>query len=482
MPRVNLDILRNLSDKSFIRELRSSPANLTLQDSPLFFQSILGHFRKSISTARGNLILGTLAKILQQGKYAHSFLTSGSVDSLPITTPTFCLPVFDIFMILVLEEPQSIDAKFVAQFIRQIPLDPIRALTVLAKYSTHFQDLDSPWDLLDVLFKHSDQIAVPDTAIEYPSLLLSLCRDFPEFLEYRGKSSWLKICQLLDYNLDFESMKAIYGSLFALSSILEVPVVPVKQILVHLQNPRLHGLIFPLLLVCAPQVQDDELILCLLREAQADAGANLVLMALCEVESNAALIAGNDAWVDNPLPTDLDTLKLVYVVVQHCLLASALAHSHRLVVLIGRCLETKQVEALCLIAGIVKRLDFARRDLAFWAKASVFEQLLAASDHCDSEEADKAVFEFFTIVCRFGFTKELIDACSIALNEVGHNGTFAREAAQLLLASCQFRACREALRRANGRQILVGQRATPLRGIAARILKLLDSDEQGSKQ
>jgi hypothetical protein len=118
--------------------------------------------------------------LLLQEVYTSAFISDGFLDYLPLGIPSYSDSVFDILMIVISQKP-TFDCRFATHFKKQIPLNPRKAFTVIAKFALSFATVDDPWPLLDLLFKFWDVLATPDTAIDYIALHVFLCREFVNF-------------------------------------------------------------------------------------------------------------------------------------------------------------------------------------------------------------------------------------------------------------------------------------------------------------
>jgi hypothetical protein len=436
------------SDRNFLSVLRSVPDFLTLEDCEHFFNVILSHFvsRANLTKARGKAILSTITTLLANGIYTSRFIRRRFLSHLPIGLPEYAGGVFDILMLLTTQKPELLDESFVPLFTRQLPLSPRKSLTIIARYGHCFEDLDDPWPLLDLLFTQWEVLATPGTAIDCVSLLVFLCRTFPDFRQPRAKHSWLRICELLDTD-DPSVLKTCYAALFAISGIHKIEFLPLRQIIRHLQWPELVEFVLPLLLVCWRIPCDEKILRVLVGLSRRDAAATLVLMKLSGTEQNATFLIENNKWFDLPMPTTLDTLKLVFVAINYRRLRGAVARSPRLVPLLVRGVLEVNVAHMAMVTGIVRRVRMTKKLAAELARTEMFAGFFVKpKGKCDWDLADKTLFDFFRQVAQVTYVPELLSACEVASLQVERDGPMAVEAGEFLVVACRYRRCREVMR------------------------------------
>jgi hypothetical protein len=191
MSHVSLKCLADPNNPSFLTSLRQLPDDLTVDDAPRVFETILSHFRSSIGQSKGTSILSVITELLLQKLYTPAFTSLGFVERLPVGLPDYSDPVFDILMELVTQAPTLVDTRLTDQFVKQLPLNPRKGLTIISRFAPFFMSVNEPWILTDILFKQFEFFATTGIAGDSVSLLVFLCHEFREFAERNGQNAWV---------------------------------------------------------------------------------------------------------------------------------------------------------------------------------------------------------------------------------------------------------------------------------------------------
>jgi hypothetical protein len=444
MSHVSLKCLADPNDPSFLTSLRQLPDDLTTDDAPRVFETILSHFQSSIGKSKGTSILSVTTELLLQKLYTPLFTSLGFVERLPIGLPDYSDPVFDILMVLVTQAPTLVDSRLTDQFVKQLPLNPRKGLTIIARFAPFFMSVNEPWILTDILFKQFEVFATPDIAADYASLLVFLCHEYSEFAEHRGQNAWVRICELLNMS-DRAILKTCYRALFSISKFHEIGLFPAERVAKHLRHHELIDCILPVLLVCASMVGDDQILRQLISAARTNERAILVLFRLARHERNAEALVKNDSWFDSPMPTNADTLKLLFVILGHAQMESLVMESKRLVPLFTRAISDVSFVDMSLIAGILKRLTLTKRFVGELGRAGFFARFVRLRAKCSEESAVSALFDAFRTVARVTFVEEMLEVCELAEHQVKDDGRASALAKEFILAARAHSKCRKKL-------------------------------------
>lgn len=453
---LDLGVLSDLGNRRFMTVLRSVPEILTSGYAGVFYETVLSHFDQKLVKAKGSAILSVICQILSSGSFTNQFTAKGMWKKLPYGRPEFSDGVFDILMILIVQKPCFATKEFAEElFVQQIPLNPMKALTILARYAQKFYDMQNPFWMLDLLITNSEHFATQECGIQYLSLLTYMYRQYKTFREYRGKYCWLKTCEMLKLE-NTEVLKFCYSTLFSVSNTNKAGLLPIKEITLHLNNPELTDCVLPLLIVWSEHINEDEIMRILLKLARTNDKATLVLLKLCRSVENAAVLMDDDSWINTPLPSLLDTLKIVFAVMAHKTFRRKMSNNPHLVRLLKMAAENAKHSNLSMLFGIVKRMTLTEEIINNMAKRGVFGAFLTSADECDSEIADKALFRTFEVIARNGFVLELIEVCRLAIREVDRRGTLDGESIRFLEACCTHQQCRSVMISMNIIEICTG--------------------------
>ena len=454
MEEIDFDVLANPTSRRFLIVLRSIQSLDDLPDETVgrFYTTLLSHFQKPISKVTGNAILTAISKFLMEGTVTGPFVNCECWKLLPFNKEDFAEAVFDIIMILVCHRPDFATADFVDFFEMQIPLNPMKALTILARFAQKFKEVDDPLTMLDVLISKFDLFKERETVIQYLALVTYLCRQFDDYQSERSQYCWLKICKLLKEEEDTEVLKSCYGALFAISSVSKSRYgFKLQAVNDHMRMPELTEFVLPFLIVCSEMLEGEEIIETLLEIAELDDKATLVLMRMCENDQNAKVIASFDYWLDRPLPSILDTLKLLYTVLGHLPTKekTSLVNSDNFYKILKLGAVHGGTQVLSMIYGIVQRMVLTKKRLARFVKEKIFSAFFKSSDNANSITADRAMYRMFRIVARIDEVEELHHITQYAVKDVELNGELMLDAMRYLADVCKYSTSRAVMLQMN---------------------------------
>jgi hypothetical protein len=264
---------------------------------------------------------------------------------------------------------------------------------------------------------------------------------------------------------DINVLKCCYGALFCLSKFPEIGTFPVHRVAEHLDVPELVECVLPLILVCGPVVADGALLPVLVDLAEADERATLVLLKLAQRERNAEALMRDDSWLDLLLPTNADTLKLLFVLLEHSKLVRLIGKSRRLIPLFVRAVLDVDAVHMALLAGIFKRLRLTKSFVAELAETEFFPAFVKPDGECDWEIADRAMFDLFQTVARVTFVHAMLEVCHLACQQIETDGSACTEAGDFVITACALPKCREKLLELD---VLAVYRAKQRKGALAR--------------
>ena len=310
---VDLDILKRPESNRFLDEIQGAYVYLTEEQTVPFFNIVLSHFDKELQIDKGKEILHCIARILSVDKFLRIFVRKNFAISLPFMRKEYIDDVFDILYILATRCPNAFNDQLCACFEKRIKNRGEKSLVILTIYAQHFNDVDTPWPMLDLLFHKSDRFKKPDLAAKYASLLAVLVNSYPEFKRGRGKESWETIVEMLaaeDY--DNKILKALYNALCTIARFIKNPQFPFNIAKKHLQIQDLASDVVSLFLMIplrGKDIEDRILLKTLLKLAQSNSKVTLALFKLAENENVAKMLAEDSIWLTTDIPQTLDTLR-----------------------------------------------------------------------------------------------------------------------------------------------------------------------------
>ena len=448
MSDIDFDALANAGNRRFLAELRALDLLDNLSDDTVIklCATLLSNFKRPISKSAGNAILTIVAKFLMEGKITAVFIAEQMWKLLPYEKEDFADGVFDIMMILVVQKPDFAVLEFTDLFEKQIPLNPLKAITILARYAQKFNEVTEPFSLLDLLIIKFDIFKQRETVIQCLALCTYLCRQFDEFRAERAEHCWIKICKLTREEEDIEVLKSCYGALFGISSVANCRTgLSIRAATEHLAIPELTEAVLPFLIVCSDVLEGEDLIETLLEMAERDDRATLLLMRMCEQEKNAKMVASMDSWLDRPLPSYLDTLKLIYTVLGRLPTKekTALVTKDEFVTTIKLGAQNGGLSNLSMIYGIIQRMVLTKKRVARFAREEVFSAFCLSSHDANSVASDRPMYRMFKLVARVAEVPELATVTVLAAKDLALGGELTGDAVQFLAEASKYASCLE---------------------------------------
>ncbi|OHT08668.1 hypothetical protein TRFO_22754 [Tritrichomonas foetus] len=454
MSEIDFDIIGNPSHSDFINQIQDAPELVGIENVSRFFDVALSNFTKkrTVTHKRGKAILIAVITILQNNTYRSIFIDNGNLLSLPYGIEEYADLIFDLLHIFVTQDSYVFDSVLAEKLALQIPFSPSKSLILIAKYGEKFSSLEHPWDILDLLFYHSSKFVGKETAIDYIKLLTYLCRRKERYNEYRSMQCFDTIAIAFLKSKDVEILKAAYCSLISISNKSDkcrskecLDRFPINSVLSHLQSSNEDLVSHALQFLLSYELTNDKILAQLIKLNTTS--ATLALMKLCENQKNALYMANNDSWLKYALPTTLESLKLIYCLLNHKQIQKKFISSQNFLNFLVLSSNNASKEILVLILGILKQLPLTSQKITELEKKKFFSNIVQSADNCNCELSDQARYNIFEIVAQYQYTKELIGVCECAVTEILEMESLSSEAFRLVLLLCRYPECVRVMRK-----------------------------------
>ena len=359
----NLHILKNIENPDFMDELEYSVSTLKAKQADQYFTILINHFQSEIPEEIGKSILIAISKVICVDDFLTCFLKNEFQLQLPYKKKQFAPEIFDILYVLVTAAPIVFDDKLSKCFGTIIKRDPQKSLTLLATYSQHFNDIDDPWSMVDLLIYEAHRFSSSSTAAYYAKLLAFLCRKYPDYCKGRAANAWRKICLLLQMK-DIQTLQSVYLAMFSITEVYKEAESPVDLMLPHLSTNELRDSVLTLLLAAPPfsRGQNRELLRKLIQISTSNHHATLVLMRMAtDVEFSKYLINNASMWMTQELPTYRETLRLFLVVFAHQELHNMILDCDYFVSFLTTCAIKGEEIDLIILCTVLRRVDLTEQ-------------------------------------------------------------------------------------------------------------------------
>jgi hypothetical protein len=309
---INIAALGNPRHSAFRRELANAHKKLGRSQAREFFRILTGHLEAGWTGELGRSIVECIYKILKNGDYMARFVKWGFVDHLPFADSGLSEPLLNVMQLLAADCPEVFTESVTKKFSHLIRFEPEKALVVIAVYATKFDDVEAPWPMLDLIFKHFAAFSVESLAEKFIALVFYLCQQYPEFREARGAPSWKRLRDLLKSKSENIILAAYYG-MCPVCRWAKPDSFPIDSVLPHLDRPELQAAVLSVLLripniTTLPRL--DRLIPKLLLISQRRKSACLLLMQMAREKALAPIFLDDSSWMRRELPERRYTLSL----------------------------------------------------------------------------------------------------------------------------------------------------------------------------
>ena len=410
---MKLAALASVNDGSFVSELRKADRSLKPEDASEFFEILCGHLRTIQDLEIASEIYLAIEKVISQKKFLDVFVSGNFLNRLPFTRKAHFEMLLDVVYTVVDRAPNAFDADFAEKFQGIIRHRGRKCLIVLAMYARHFNNLQDPWPMLDLLFYEEERFTVIDVVCQYVSLLSLLCQSFPDFRRSRGENCWDVITGVLEREDTDEVLAACWEAVTGIESFEHTHAIDYKLLQRQFAHAELRSSILSFMIVSplVGFVADAKFVGNLLKAAKKDTRAGLVLMKLAKGDGVSGMLSEDTAWMALGLPNVIDTLRIMLVVFSHPAAKDAIRQAPELVQLLNSLNKVRARAMTTLLAVVVRRLELEEEAIKELSESGFFTRFFERGDSL------KDVVLMAETVARVCFVHELYGPCE-TLKEV----------------------------------------------------------------
>jgi hypothetical protein len=405
---MNLDHLDDPLGPRFLRALQGAPELISSPQSSEFFSLLIVHLSRNLQPSTRKAIYLCLCKVLSKRPFWKFFVARDLLLSLPLSTPSHFELILDICYVLVDRDPDAFTPEFATHFSQIIRYHGRKSLILLTLYSRHFNNLTSPWPMIDLLFREQRRFLAPDIVCEYASLLSLLCQSFPVFRAARASNCWSILSNLLVSDAYDDILPTCYNSLCGIQSVDHLHHIDYSLLQKHFSQESNRSSILSLLILAPFQDEavdfafERSFIFGIVEEAATNPRATLVLLKLAQRKTVSQTLASDPNWLSNGLPGVPDTLRIFLVVHSHSEFKSELIGSPAFLQLLKNLNELPQPAVTGVLAGLLRNLRLDKSILVKLSEAGFFKQFL---------KRRKAVYPFLVMadaISRVCYVQDLI--------------------------------------------------------------------------
>ena len=173
MTLIDLD---NPKDPDFLNKLTIIDENLLPEDAGNFFRIMVTHLGVVDDSQTIQGIFSAVQKVVSKSAFLDCFVSENYLNPLAYTTRDEDLELLlDVVYIVIQRRPDALDSDFSVKFKRIIPYHGRKCLIILQMYASHFNRIEDPWPMLDLLFYERKRFMHVDLVIPFVSLLSLMC-------------------------------------------------------------------------------------------------------------------------------------------------------------------------------------------------------------------------------------------------------------------------------------------------------------------
>lgn len=455
----------NEQEQEYISYLKTAPEFVLPEDAPQFFNDILLHFdNKYMTEELGLEIFRTLRIMIHNPDFFSEFAKGDFLLQLPFytTNPKYIHQILNVIYDVIQIDPTIInyplgDEKHFGKIVIEEPLKSLSLIKTFAErcFNLQYNGEVTPWALIDILYYEIESFMNEiETFKKYSSVLLYILHEYQIYRDYRLESYWdlfvgclsrvedhvfIQIiynilCYLFDYfntsNQEeinsqkkkkdkklSKSVAIVQGSKSSKPKSLELPELPINQILKHVRiNTITRGAVFKLLILYAMSnpgsLFNSKLIQILMHYAKKSLNASLILMTIAEDETCADLITSNgNLWLDKGLPEAFDTLRLFVIVFQHKHLRECLISNNKFVSFLNFVTnELKSAGTISMVGYIVNKGDISQETMEKIRNEQFINTFLdvASQNDVESKVSSHNALQFIQKAAKFGIFSDFL--------------------------------------------------------------------------
>lgn len=318
------EILSDINDPQFEAELMKVVSNIDEHDVRKFFNIIRRHFTDKTPEDEFEFIISSLRSVIHKPQVSAQFSWWKLQYHLPLKNEKLFRSVLDFLYVAFSYSPSIFQDNFDQEFMYIVQRDTESALVLLQLTAKKFNELTNPWTLLDFLFNEYEYFLSSTAVSEYLSTVFYLCEKYEDFREYRLDAA----IELYITALSTENRSAVDIAYNALHHYKVKPSSINQAVLCeHLKDEKLCPKVVQLLLNLKI-IYSKDLIEAIIESAGYCSSSCLLLSIIADDHRYAEYLSKSTLWIDQELPTLLDTFRIFLNVFSHVELRENLAKSN----------------------------------------------------------------------------------------------------------------------------------------------------------
>ena len=301
--------------------------------------------------------------LLQTKPFIAPFVAGNFITKLPFEKGAFREQLLDLLCFLVKVDPNSIPPEIADRFAILLEKKPEKSLTLLAFLALKFDYIQDPWPIFELLVKRPKYFDNEDLIGNYVALLIYLNKNYEPFRKAYSTKTWRAFCSFLPGD-SVEMAKTCLCGLCALYDINPKCATkggfPTHDVAKYLKNPDTKSAAIPLLLRTQPKKADPEelkvLVANLLKVAQSDKKATLILMEMAIEDDVARIMVETPKWIGQELPSTIETVRLFAVVLSHKDLREVIMQTDVVISLFRNMIDQDDPSICSIICTFIRRL------------------------------------------------------------------------------------------------------------------------------
>ncbi|EAY00289.1 hypothetical protein TVAG_324080 [Trichomonas vaginalis G3] len=399
-------------------ELKSSPYKVLKSELPTYYFNLLNHFQKRIHSRTGNAILLAICKSFYDKENIEIFARERMIEYLPFAQKEYKQQLLDLLYILVSEVPDIFNERIATQIQPLAETEPRKVLTLIAIFAQKFDEVHDPLPMVDILFRKADYFRAVECADDYLTLLVWLMTRYPSFKKQRSQHCWTYVCDMLTLT-NVAILNTCYYALCAIADVDRDLVAecgyPVSAVSRDIRRRPVKAAALSLILRFPPTSETrkmEETLKSLVIAAAEDDRAALILMGLAQDTGNAMHLLQNPDWMTRGLPTAINTMLLLCIILLHTDLRQIVVETPKTVDLLNGLLLSNSVGMTEVICIILRRLpltpDFVQSLSESGFLGSYFSSVLENED-ADTLMSALRVLDALSRVCYVREMSEMVD-------------------------------------------------------------------------
>ena len=405
-------------------------------------------FSYRIHSITGNEILLSLCKILTANNDILSIFCKGEfVLLLPFKIKEFRSQLLDLLYILVQKSPDIFDSRVAELFPPLVSGDPRKCLIILSIFAHSFDTVRKPLSMLDILFLQTDEFRSIECADDYVSLLIWLLQHHDYFHKERIQHCWTYICDMLKLS-NVAIVNTCYYGLCMIADIDKEQIrdtgYPVTSIVNHIQKRPLRSAAMSLLMRYPPPPDTKnmgDLLQSLLKVAEEDERATLILILLSMDETNAQILINNSQWMTLALPTPMDTMKLFCIILLHSGSRLSIMESPNIIDFFKNLLSINSVGISSTISTIMRCLPLSPDFIADLSTKGFLGAFFSSVLEHEKKESLLSALKLLDTIARIRYVRELSEMVDTIVRLIKEPNELSTAAAQVAIDMCKYPKC-----------------------------------------